>query len=444
MKENWVIKKIIEIGKVQTGSTPKTSESDNFGNYIPFVKPSDFLKDGSVEYNNQGLSKIGLSQSRLVDENSVIMVCIGATIGKTGFTEKKITTNQQINSLTPLNGDSAKFIFYQMITQDFQQKVLNSSGQATLPIINKSKWSDLSLYLPPPPEQKRIVSILDEVFEGIDRAIANTEKNLTNARELFESYLNAVFTQKDDAWEEKKLGDICSIKHGFAFKGEFFTNEKSNYILLTPGSFHESGGYREQGEKTKYYVGEMPEGYILNSGDFLFAMTEQAVGLLGSSLIVPESHRFLHNQRLGLVQIVTGVAWHNEFFFHQFNAKNFRSAVQSSASGVKVRHTSPNKLGAISVFFPPTIAEQKFVADTLNELLAETQHLEAIYKQKLVALKELKQSILQKAFTGELTSDHHQTTEAAEENHRISKDCLPSAETVKQNVHHSGQLSPWS
>ncbi|MEH1835051.1 MAG: hypothetical protein V7L29_24080 [Nostoc sp.] len=69
---------------------------------------------------------------------------------------------------------------------------------------------------------------MNEVFEGIDRAIANTEKNLTNSRELFESYLNAIFTQKGDGWVEKKLEDICSIKHGFAFKGEFFTTDKSD------------------------------------------------------------------------------------------------------------------------------------------------------------------------------------------------------------------------
>ena len=410
MRDNWVKKKIREIGKVQTGSTPKTSDNDNFGDYIPFIKPSDFLKNGSLNYSNQGLSEFGLNKARVVDKHSVLMVCIGATIGKVGFTEKEVTTNQQTNSLTPLHGDCAKFLFYQMLTQDFQRKVLNSSGQATLPIINKTKWSNLSLYLPLLPEQKRIVAILDEAFEAIDRAIANTEKNLANSREVFESYLNAIFTQKGEGWLEKKLENICSIKHGFAFKGEFFTAEKSDYILLTPGSFYESGGYRDQGDKTKYYIGEIPDGFILEKGDFLFAMTEQAVGLLGSSLIVPESdNKFLHNQRLGLVQVIDGFEWYNDFFFHQFNTQRFRSAVQSSASGVKVRHTSPKKLGAILVYFPRTIAEQKVCADTLNELYAETQRLETIYRQKLAALKELKQSILQKAFTGELTADTPKT-----------------------------------
>ena len=301
---------------------------------------------------------------------------------------------------------TSEYLFKVLLSPLVKLQIAKYTSGAAQPQLPIKTLVNFTIPVPPLPEQKRIVAILDEAFEGIDRAIANTEKNLANARELFESYLNAIFTLKGDGWEEKKLEDICSIKHGFAFKGEFFTNDPSHYILLTPGSFYESGGYREQGEKTKYYVGEVPDTYILRKGDFLFVMTEQAVGLLGSSLIVPESNRFLHNQRLGLVQLFNGFEWHNDFFFHQFNTQGFRAAVQSSASGVKVRHTSPKKLGAIKVFFPRTKAEQKAVADTLNELYAETQRLETIYRQKNAAFKELKQSILQKAFTGELTADN--------------------------------------
>jgi len=252
-------------------------------------------------------------------------------------------------------------------------------------------------------EQKRIVSILDEAFAGISQAVANAEKNLANARELFESYLNNVFTQKGENWLEKKLVEVCSIKHGFAFKSQFFSTD-GDYVVLTPGSFYENGGFRNQGEKTKYYVGEIPDGYILNEGDFLFAMTEQAVGLLGSSLIVPQSNYFLHNQRLGLVQVVDEMTWDNDFFHHQFNTKYFRNAVQSTASGLKVRHTSPTKLGDISIFYPPKMSDQKKIASVLNKMMTQTQCLETIYQQKLTALSELKQSILQKAFTGELAA----------------------------------------
>lgn len=320
-------------------------------------------------------------------------------------TDEKVVFAQRIIVMQPKREMlNSTFLKYLLLSNLMQQQIHEKGTGATVKGIKSQVLKKIQIAFPKNlDEQKRIVAILDEAFEGIDQAIRNTEKNLAHARELFDSYLNKIFTQKGDDWEERKLGDICSIKHGFAFKSEFFTNEESKYVLLTPGSFYESGGYREQGKKTKYYTGDIPEGFILKKGNFLFAMTEQAVGLLGSSLIVPESDRFLHNQRLGLVQVVDNFEWYNDFFFHQFNTQRFRAAVQNSASGVKVRHTSPNKLGAIIIAFPKNIREQRFIADSLNDLYAETQRLETIYRQKIAALNELKQSILQKAFTGQLT-----------------------------------------
>jgi type I restriction enzyme, S subunit len=199
-------------------------------------------------------------------------------------------------------------------------------------------------------------------------------------------------------WVEKRLGDICSIKHGFAFKSEFFTSEKSEYVLLTPGSFYEHGGYREQGEKTKYYVGKIPADFILARGSFLFVMTEQARGLLGSSLIVPESNKFLHNQRLGLIQVFDGVAWDNNFFFHQFNTQEFRAAVQDSASGLKVRHTSPSKLGDILIRFPPSISDQKAIASIVDQAFEAIDVAIENTKQNLANARELFESYLNALF----------------------------------------------
>ena len=270
------------------------------------------------------------------------------------------------------------------------------------------------LPLPPLPEQRRIVSFLDEAFEGIDTAVANTEKNLANARELFESYRSFIFTQKDPGWIERPLFELCDIKHGFAFRSEYFT-DASDHVLLTPGNFYETGGYRDRGEKQKYYCGGIPDGFILSAGDLLVAMTEQAAGLLGSPIIVPQSGIYLHNQRLGLVTKKPGVKWFNEFFFHVFNTKPVRTEIHNSANGVKVRHTSPTKIGEVVVAFPPSIPEQRAIVAKLNELAEETQRLEANYQQKLVALAELKQSILQRAFSGELTAQPERAVQEAAE-----------------------------
>lgn len=265
--------------------------------------------------------------------------------------------------------------------------------------VNQQDISRVEIHYPKSlAEQQRIVGVLDEAFKGIATAKANAAKNLQNARALFESHLQSVFTQRGKGWVEKPFSELCDIKHGFAFKGEFFTN-KGKYVVLTPGNYYESGGYRDRGEKQKYYAGEIPLDYIMEKGKMLVAMTEQAAGLLGSPLLVPDSNKFLHNQRLGLVTQKPGVPWTNEFFFHVFNTQAVRKAVHASASGVKVRHTSPTKIGEVVVSFPTSITEQKTIVAVLADLKAESTRLAAIYQQKLAALEALKKSLLHQAFS---------------------------------------------
>ena len=262
-------------------------------------------------------------------------------------------------------------------------------------------YKAIRISFPPLPEQRRIVGILDEGFEGIATAKANAEKNLQNARALFESHLQSVFTQRGEGWVEKPLSELCDIKHGLAFKSKFFAPE-GDYVLLTPGNFYESGGYRDRGEKQKYYTGEIPRDYVLSQGDLLVAMTEQAAGLLGSPILIPESDKFLHNQRLGLVTKKNGVSWTNEFFFHVFNTQAVRKEIHDTASGVKVRHTSPTKIGEVIVSFPTSLSEQVAIVSTLKDLREETECLTRLYERKFAALEALKKSLLHQAFTGKL------------------------------------------
>ena len=403
--QSWKKQRLGDISVINYGYTAKASFEETGAK---FLRITDIQND-SVNWDKVPYCSIkdsDFDKYRLID-GDIVFARTGATIGKSYLVRnplRAVAASYLIRLRLNDPSVSPNFIAKYFQTYEYWNAIsLGMSGSAQGGF-NASKLSNLVVPIPPIPEQKKIVEILDEAFEGCDRAIRNTEKNLANARQLFESYLNGVFTRKGDDWIEKKLGDLCSIKHGFPFKSEFFSNKENNYILLTPGSFYESGGYRNQGSKTKYYIGEIPDGFILEKNDMLVAMTEQAIGLLGSTIIVPESDKFLHNQRLGLFQVFDDVQWNNEFFAHQFNTKKFRQAVQATASGVKVRHTSPKKLSSISVCFPPTISEQELMANKLNCLKEETQRLETIYQRKLCALQELKQSILHQAFTGELTN----------------------------------------
>lgn len=309
----------------------------------------------------------------------------------------------EIFPIRPGPAVSREYIFHWLSMDATVKSIDATSTGARMPRANMNAVLDFLIPVPPLPEQRRIVAILDEAFEAIATAKANAEKNLQNARELFESKREAMLSSDSPDWEESLLSDLCEIKHGYAFEGEFFAQE-GDYVLLTPGNYFEAGGYRDRGEKQKYFVGTIPRDYVLSEGDLLVAMTEQAAGLLGSPLLVPEPDRFLHNQRLGLVVGKPGAVWVNKFFFHVFNLARVRAEIHASASGVKVRHTSPSKIGSVRVVFPTTEAYQREVALKLESLAAESDQLGSVYERKLKVLGKLKESLLHQAFTGALTS----------------------------------------
>ena len=193
--EGWVEKTLDEIGKTQTGSTPKTADQTNYGDFSPFVKPADFNVDGTIDYRNDGLSKKGFTSARAVPAGSVLMVCIGATIGKCGYCDQDVATNQQINALTPNDGSSHRFLYYQMLTKTFQQSVIHNSGQATLPIINKSKWSALPVWLPPNvAQQKKIAAKFDLLMEQTQHLESTYKQKLAALETLKKSLLHQAFS----------------------------------------------------------------------------------------------------------------------------------------------------------------------------------------------------------------------------------------------------------
>ncbi len=330
------------------------------------------------------------------DKPSIIVGRKGSA-GEINLTEKKFWPLDVTYFVTfDESQHDLRFLYYLLTMLE-----LTKLAKGVKPGINRNEVYSQVTRVPPLPEQRRIAGILDEAFEGIATAKANAEKNLRNARALFESHLQSVFTQRGPGWVEKTLSELCDIKHGFAFKSEFFA-DSGDFVLLTPGNFYESGGYRDRGEKQKYYSGEIPDSFVLSEGDMLVAMTEQAAGLLGSPILIPESGKFLHNQRLGLVTKNPGVPWTNEFFFHVFNTHAVRKVIHDSASGVKVRHTSPTKIGKVIVAFPTSLSEQKQIVAKLDALSKETQRLASLYERKLAALEALKKSLLHQAFTGQL------------------------------------------
>lgn len=192
-------------------------------------------------------------------------------------------------------------------------------------------------------------------------------------------------------WKKRDLHKLITIKHGFAFKSEYFSND-GQYVLLTPGSFNESGGFRNQGPKTKFYSGPIPNGYLLSKGDLLLAMTEQAEGLLGSPLFVPEDNKYLHNQRLGLVEINCPDKICSDFLYLLFNHADSRKQITEQSTGTKVKHTSPDRLCSVIGLIPPLLEQKKIaqILSTWDKAIAVTEKLLAnSQKQKKALMQQL-------------------------------------------------------
>jgi len=179
------------------------------------------------------------------------------------------------------------------------------------------------------------------------------------------------------SWQPHKLGEFISIKHGWAFKGEYFS-DSGKYILLTPGNAHETGGLKLRPGKEKYYSGEFPSDYLMKTGDMLVVMTDliQAAPILGGAIIVPEDDRFLHNQRLGLVELLPRAEIDKGFLYYLLNSPDYRAQVRGSATGATVRHTAPKRICDCNVLVPDTVEDQQqvaFVLSAYDDLIATNQ-----------------------------------------------------------------------
>ena len=175
-------------------------------------------------------------------------------------------------------------------------------------------------------------------------------------------------------WCDCTLGKLVDVKHGYAFLGEHFGSVGS-HIVLTPGNFFDEGGFKKKCTTEKWYSGPIPEDYVLQEGDLIVAMTEQAEGLLGSSAIVPRGGLYLHNQRLGLVRLLDESKTDRRFVYYLFNSKPVRQQIRASASGVKIRHTAPSRITDVKVSVPALRLQRRIagILSAYDELIENNQ-----------------------------------------------------------------------
>ncbi len=370
----------------------------------PWVSISDMTPHGVVTETAEKVSQVAYDtvfRGRLVPEGSLLM-SFKLTIGRMSRLGIPAFHNEAIISFQPdpekLSDAYLSYYLSQINYKDYQDTAIK--GQT----LNKGKLSALEIALPPLPEQKKIAHILSTV----QRAIEVQERIIQTTTELKKALMHKLFTeglrhepQKQteigpvpESWEVVPLGEFFQIKHGFAFDGKFF-KPSGNHILMTPGHFYEEGGFRDQGEKTKYFTGEIPQDYVLAKADLVVAMTEQTSGLLGSAAFVPENDRYLHNQRLGLIVDLDEKRLSKRFLFYLFNHPHLRVEVAKTSTGSKVKHTSPTKLRAVKVAIPPSLDEQEEIASALST----TQHKISVATNKKTQLQDLFRTLLHELMT---------------------------------------------
>jgi len=192
-----------------------------------------------------------------------------------------------------------------------------------------------------------------------------------------------------ESWPRLRLGDVLKIKHGFAFKSAYFA-DAGDLIVLTPGNFEKQGGIKLRDSREKYYVGAIPDEFLLHRGDLLVVMTDltQEAPILGSPAFIPEDNRFLHNQRLGKVVQLDENALDMHFLFHLLNLAEVRAQIKGSATGTTVRHTAPERIYAVNVRLPSVDIQRKIAAilSAYDDLIENNTRRIAILEEMARAL----------------------------------------------------------
>lgn len=400
MRKGWEIKKLGELCTFVRGP---------FGGSL---KKSCFKSEGYAVYEQQHAIYNQFTEIRyFIDDtkfaemqrfellpNDLIMSCSG-TMGKVAIVPeviKKGIINQALLKLTPNKSLDVRYLKLWMESDSFYQTISeNSVGAAIKNVASVKVLKQIPVPIPPLPEQKRIVSILDRAFEAIDKAKANAEQNLKNAKELFESYLQGVFENKGDDWEEGLLNEITEVKDGthdspkYIKEGIPFVTQKN----IKPDGFTiENTKFITEVDHQKFYKRSN-----VAFGDIIISMIGANRGM---SAIVNIKDVF-SIKNVGLIKKSKNINQH--FLLYYLQSSLAMKYVKFKSNGGAQEFIGLTALRAFPIPYPESLEEQNQIVHKLDVLSAETRKLESIYQQKIDDLEELKKSILQKAFAGELT-----------------------------------------
>ncbi len=393
MKNGWPAKKLGDICQTGSGGTPLKARKEYYeGGTIPWLLSGE-VSQGEVRSATKFITKKGLENSaaKMFPKETVLVAMYGATAGQVGILKFEAATNQAVCGILPSKHFVPEFLFYFMLSRK-DELVAQAAGNAQ-PNISQIKIRNTDVPVVPLSEQQRIVGILDEAFDGIATAKTNAEKNLQNARALFEGHLQYVFTQRGTGWVEKRLGDVCVLKSG----------------TTVPAALERSTGdvpYLKVADMTL----EGNELEIVSSSRFLNKTDIRSTSVfpVGTTIFPKRGGSILTNKKrltavpicadLNIMGIIPGKGLLPRFVYAYFLNVDMRRI----GSGSSIPQINNYDVEPLLIPFPDSLEQQAEVVGKVDELSAETQRLESIYQRKLEALEMLKKSLLHQAFTGQL------------------------------------------
>ena len=393
--DTWQWIEISQIGNIETGTTPSKKDKSNYGVDFPFYKPTELEAGINVRESRERLSEKGMKKARLLPKNSILVTCIGATIGKTGIIRNEGASNQQINSIIPVGSINPNFVYYQVICPFFQNQIIKKSSSTTLPILNKSRFSKLLFALPSQKEQNRIVKKIEELFSDLDKTTEDLAKTQEQLKIYRQAVLKAAFEGKlTETWrvqnsiellfEEVLLKDITDIIMGQSPPSSTYNTNKVGLPFY-------------QGKKEFGDLFPTPEKYcsepkkIAESNDILISVRAP----VGPTNICKEKSCIGR----GLAAIRTKEKIEKYYLFYYL--KYFVFDLIEKSTGTTFNAISKDTLESfkVSLF---SLQEQQQIIKEIESRLSVCDKLEETIEQSLKKIEYLRQSILKKAFEGKL------------------------------------------
>lgn len=400
MKQSWEIKKLQDVVDFQRGLTYSKKDEVDFSKNIVLRSNNVDLKTNSLDFNDLRYisDEIEIPESKKVTKGSLIVCTANGSkshLGKVALIDDDYgyAFGGFMGLLKPKENINSNFLFY-TVTSDAYKKFIGALSDGAN--INNLKFSDLGNFeIPVPPlnEQERIVSILDEAFANISKAKDNAEQNLKNAKELFESYLQGVFTNKGEGWSEDKICDVCELKSGTTISPTL--EREIGDVLYTKVSDMTLPDNLVEINTSNRFVnsGEIKMSQIIPKGSIIFPKRGGAIATNKKRKIVKPTIVDLNT-----MAIIPSKKIDKDFLFHWFSLIDLNDI----SNGTSIPQINNYSFDAVYISYPVSLKKQSVLVKSFEELSSETKRLEAIYEQKLKDLEDFKKSLLQKAFNGEL------------------------------------------